>query len=128
MKIIQKATVKQVLTERSKEELLIYYAKQKRLLEQESDQLHFEKKKVERKNKFQSEQVGAYFDREIDLRHEKIKLVDFQIEQLETLPLGSEIKERDIETLIEINVGDAWDESLFQKTIVVRDGTIIEIR
>ncbi|EQC2288571.1 YlqD family protein, partial [Listeria monocytogenes] len=52
MEIIQKVVVKQILTEASKQELIEYYTEQKRQIEQECDQLHFEQKKMERKSKF----------------------------------------------------------------------------
>ncbi|EUJ42322.1 YlqD family protein, partial [Listeria riparia] len=45
MKIIQKVTVKQVLTEKSKQKLLHFYLEQRQQLQKESDQLHFETKK-----------------------------------------------------------------------------------
>ncbi|WP_163653846.1 YlqD family protein [Listeria sp. PSOL-1] len=128
MKIIQKITVKQVLTKQSKAKLLTYYNEQKRMLQQESDQLHFERKKVERKNKYNLENITEYFERELNLRHEKMKLVDFQMDQLEVLPLGSEVREREIEALIEVNVGDVWNDTLFDKTIVVTDEVVTEIR
>lgn len=50
------------------------------------------------------------------------------MEQLEILPLGSEIREREMEAILEISVGDRWDESFFDKTIVVTDGIVTEIR
>ncbi|MBC1522113.1 YlqD family protein [Listeria aquatica] len=128
MQIVQKITVKQVLTEKSRAELLTYYSEQRKLLEKEREQLLFEQKKVEHKNRYQKEQVSDYFEQEMQVRKEKIKLVDFQMEQLEILPLGSEIREREMEAILEISVGDRWDESFFDKTIVVTDGIVTEIR
>lgn len=128
MEIIQKVVVKQVLTETSKQELIEYYNEQKRQIEQECDQLHFEQKKMERKSKFQPERVADYFTHELELRLEKKKLIQFQIEQLEVLKLGSEIRERELETIIDVQVGDKWDSSIFEKTIVVKNGNIVEIR
>ncbi|MGJ8730180.1 YlqD family protein [Listeria aquatica] len=128
MQIVQKITVKQVLTKKSRAELLTYYSEQRKLLEKEREQLLFEQKKVEHKNRYQKEQVSDYFEQEMQVRKEKIKLVDFQMEQLEILPLGSEIREREMEAILEISVGDRWDESFFDKTIVVTDGIVTEIR
>lgn len=128
MKIIQKVTVKQILTEKSKEKLFQFYLEQRQTLQKESDQLHFEQKKMERKNKFNQESVNSYFEKEIEMRHEKVKIIEFQVEQLEILPIGSEIKERELEAILDVAVGDAWDDSIFAKTIVVKDDVIIEIR
>lgn len=72
--------------------------------------------------------MADYFTHELDLRREKKKLIQFQMEQLEVLELGSEIREREMETIIDVQVGDKWDKSIFDKTIVVKDGIIVEIR
>lgn len=102
MEIIQKVVVKQILTKASKQELIEYYTEQKRQIEQECDQLHFEQKKMERKSKFQPDQVADYFVHELEIRREKKKLIQFQMEQLEVLELGSEIREREMETIIDV--------------------------
>ncbi|MBC6310746.1 hypothetical protein HCJ66_14490 [Listeria sp. FSL L7-1582] len=128
MKIIQKVTVKQILTEKSKEKLFQFYLEQRQTLQKESDQLHFEQKKMEHKNKFNQESVNSYFAKEIEMRQEKVKIIEFQVEQLEILPIGSEIKERELEAILDVAVGDAWDDTIFAKTIVVKDDVIIEIR
>ncbi|AQY50925.1 hypothetical protein PWEIH_12645 [Listeria weihenstephanensis FSL R9-0317] len=128
MKIIQKVTVMQVLTEKSKLKLVQFYIDQRQKLQKESDQLHFEQKKMERKSKFNQESVTSYFAKEIDMRHEKVKLIEFQAEQLEMLPLGSEIKEQELEAILDVSVGDSWNENIFAKTIVVKDDIIVEIR
>ena len=37
-------------------------------------------------------------------------MIDFQIDQLGILPLGSELKDQDVQALIDINIGDNWEE------------------
>ncbi|MFD1705858.1 YlqD family protein [Siminovitchia sediminis] len=128
MKIIQTVTVKQVLTEKSREELSAKYRKTKQQLQKECDQLLFEMKKLERTKKYSAAALKAQFDKEIELRKEKMKLVDFQMEQLEMLPYGSELKDQDIQALVDIKVGDSWEEIMSGKTIIVKDGIIEEIR
>ncbi len=128
MKIIQIVTVKQVLTEKSREELSVKYTKSKQQLQKECDQLLFEMKKLERTKKFSASGLKAQFDKEIELRKEKIKLIDFQIEQLGMLPYGSELKDQDVQALIDIQVGDQWEDIINGKTIIVKDGIIAEIR
>jgi hypothetical protein len=68
------------------------------------------------------------FDKEIDSRVEKIKLLDFKIEQLHMLPLGSELKEKECQAIVEVNVGDVWEDIQTEKTIIIKDGIIDEIR
>ncbi|MEH7110471.1 YlqD family protein, partial [Bacillus sp. JJ1764] len=68
------------------------------------------------------------FEKEIQNRKEKIKLIDFQIEQLHILPIGSELKEKEVQAIVEVKVGDSWDATNLRPTIIVKDGIIEEIR
>lgn len=68
------------------------------------------------------------YQREISRRMDKIKIADFQLQQLETLPLGSEMKEKEMNALVDINIGDRWDELVKERTIVIKDGIVVEIR
>ncbi|MFS0613209.1 YlqD family protein [Lederbergia ruris] len=128
MKILQKVNVKQVLTEQSKDQLLKKYEQNKQQLQKECDQLFFEMKKLERNRKYPAGGLKTQFDKEIDLRKERIKMIEFQIEQLEILPLGSELQDQEVSAMIEISVGDNWEEKVSGRTIVVKDGIITEIR
>ncbi len=44
-------------------------------------------------------------------------MIDFQIDQLGYLPLGSELKDQDVQALVDVNVGDNWDEALKEKQL-----------
>jgi hypothetical protein len=128
MKILQTVVVKQILTETSKNKLHEKYAARKVQLQKECDQLHFELKRLEKTKKFQISGLKSHFEKEMKKRQEQEKLLDFQIEQLDLLPLGSELKEKEVQALIEVKVGDNWDEKLGQPTILIKDGIISEIR
>ncbi|MED3552215.1 YlqD family protein [Cytobacillus praedii] len=128
MKILQSVVVKQVLTEKSKLFLLEGYEKNKQQLIKECEQLKFELKKLEKTKKFQSNNLKIHFEKEIHKRQEKAKLLDFQIEQLHILPLGSELKEKEVNAIIDIEVGDCWKTVQSEKTIIIKDGIIDEIR
>ncbi|MCQ6274070.1 YlqD family protein [Bacillus sp. V3B] len=128
MKLLQSVVVKQVLTEKSKDELQTKYHTNKLQLEKECDQLHFELKKIEKTKKFQQQNLKNQFEKEIQSRLEKVKLIDFQLEQLHMLPLGSELKEQEVQALVDIDKGDQWSELTHKKTIVIKDDIVIEIR
>ena len=96
MQILQTVSVVQVVTDTLKQNRMSAYEQQKRRLERETAQLLFEKKKAERGGSKQAE-AAARFQIEIDQRHEKLSVVEFQISQLDQLPLGTELKERDIQ-------------------------------
>ncbi|MYL33119.1 hypothetical protein GLW08_01630 [Pontibacillus yanchengensis] len=127
MRIMKKVPVKQILTELSKQKLANDFEKQKTQLDQECQQLSFEKRKIEMKQNVSREEVSKRFQREIDRRKEKIRWVDYKLEQLNVLPLGSEITEDEVETIVEVNVGDDWDSIMNNGAIIVEDGKVIRI-
>ncbi|MGJ7910666.1 YlqD family protein [Neobacillus sp. LXY-1] len=128
MQLIQTVVVKQILTENSKQKLFDEYHNKKLQLQKESDQLHFELKRLEKTKTFQQATLKKHFEKEIQNRKEKIKLIDFQIEQLHILPIGSELKEKEVQAIVEVKVGDSWDATNLRPTIIVKDGIIEEIR
>lgn len=118
--------VKQVLTETLKQSLLSSYQDKKSQLEKEYEQLRFELKKTERQQKGSRQHKAGFFQKEMEQRRQKIENIDFQQSQLEMLPLGSELKEKEVQALIDVQVGDRWEET--EKTIVIKDGIVVEIR
>ncbi|MED4452876.1 YlqD family protein [Metabacillus fastidiosus] len=126
MKILQRVSIKQVITEKSKEQLVTQFKKRKQQLERERDQLYFELKKMNKTKK--NPDIRAKYTKEIEKRYEDIKSIQFQLEQVHILPLGTEIKEKEIEAIIEVNEGDNWDELIKEKTIVIKDGIVEQIR
>lgn len=125
MEIIQTVIVKQILTEKSKQLLMDYFTNERSQLIKECEQLQFEQKKQDLKRKGPSLNNDSFM-KEIKLREEKMKLLEFRMEQLHILPLGSEIKQSEVQAITEVEVGDQWDSH--EKTIIVKDGRVIEIR
>ncbi|KOO46631.1 YlqD family protein [Priestia koreensis] len=128
MEIIQKVTVKQILTDTSRQKLLDRFNERKSFLQQELQQLSFQLKRLEKNQKSHSVLLEQQFEKERAARIEKMKILDFQIEQLHTLPIGSELMEKEIEGLVPVHVGDVWESVQQEKSIIVKDGIIVEIR
>lgn len=126
MNILQRVSVKQVITEKSKEQLITEFTRKKQQLERERDQLYFELKKMSKAKK--NPEVRTKYMKEIERKGESIKNTIFQLEQIHILPLGTEIKEKEIDAIIEVNEGDNWDELMKEKTIVIKDGIVEQIR
>lgn len=99
------------------------FIEQKRQLQRECDQLYFQLKKVKA-----NQLLTSQYRKEIERRKEKIKTTEFQIEQLHILPLGSELKEKELNGIVDIKIGDNWEELMREKTIVIKDGIVLEIR
>ena len=128
MKILQNVMVNQVLTESSKNKLLDQYKSKRLQLQKESGQLRFELKKLEKTRNMHPSTLKSHFEKEINHRQEKIKLLEFQMEQLEILPVGSELKEREVQSIVDVQVGANWEELMKTRTIVIKDGVVSEIR
>lgn len=127
MRLIKKIPVKQILTESSKSEMQTEFTRRKTQLDQECQQLTFEKRKIEMKQNISREEVSKRFQKEIDRRKEKIKWIDYQLEQLDVLPLGSEILDEEVDAIVEINEGDDWKDKMNSGAILIRDGRVIRI-
>ena len=46
---------------------------------------------------------------------------------METLELGSEIIEKEVEALVEVNVGSNWNEIMEEQIIVIKDDIVVRI-
>src|SRR5699024_214473 len=122
MKIIKKVLIKQIITEQSKEKLYTNFMKSKMRLEQECQQLLFEQRKLQNKTGVSKQEIAKRFQQEIKQRKEKMKIIDFKLEQLDTLEIGSEIIEKEVEALVEVYEGLHWDEVMKEKAIVIENG------
>lgn len=128
MKILKSVAVKQILTEASKQAMLEKFKQQKFQLQKECEQLRFEMRRHERERKFDKGTLRQKFEEEINRRQEKNKLLEYQVEQLEILPVGSELNDGEVQTVMEVEVGDDWEQVSAESAIIIKDGRIHEIR
>ncbi|MED4070253.1 YlqD family protein [Priestia endophytica] len=128
MKVVQKVIVKQVLTEQSKEKLRNKFILEQKGLQNEIEQLRFQLKKIENMKKPSAASLEKQFEKEQKTRVEKLRIIDFQLEQLNLLPIGSELEETKLDAIVEVKEGDSWEEFKSLQTILVKDGIVIEIR
>ena len=126
MKIIKKVLIKQIVTEQSKQRLRNGFEKQKMQLEQECQQLLFEQRKLSGKSRVSKQDLHVRFQDEIKKRKEEITLIDFKIEQLDMVEIGSEIVESEVETLVEVKEGMHWN-GFNEQAIVIKDGIVVRI-
>lgn len=127
MKIIKKVEIKQIITEQSKTKMKSSFYEQKMRLEQECQQLLFEKRKMLNKKGMPRQEVEHRFHKEITKREDEIKLIEFKVEQLEILAIGSEIVEGEVESLVEVSIGMNWEELMRNQSIVIKDNIIVRI-
>lgn len=124
--------VKMILTEVSKKQLEEEFSSRKKRYELEMEQLQFQAKKLmveaQRRGMEAQEVVHQRIFKEESARRKKISDLDFQIQQLSQVPLGSEVLYTTVESEIEVKVGDVWDKIMNQAEIILLDGVIHEIR
>jgi len=127
LQIIQKVIVKQMITENSKYTLQKKFEREKKQLELECQQLLFEQRKLMNKLTQSKTEVEERFEREINFRKDKMLMIDFKIEQLEVLEIGSEIIEREMEAIVPVEIGKDWETIMKERIIVVKDNVIVRI-
>lgn len=127
VKIIKKVLIKQVLTEQSKAQIKKRLENNKSRLELECQQLLFEQKKLANRINHSKHEIEARFSNEMKQRKDKMTLIDFRIEQLELLVVGSEVIEKEVDALTEVKVGTSWEEIMQEQSIIIKDGTVIRI-
>src|SRR5699024_3218646 len=127
MKLIKQILIKQVITENSKKKLESKFKDEKKDLALKCEQLIFEKKKLQKEKKSANHKNEQRFQVEIDNRKRKINQNDFQLEQLHQLPLGSEIVETKMESLVEVKLGMNWSNFQNETAIIIEDDIVIRI-
>src|SRR5699024_8740460 len=96
-------------------------------LEQECQQLLFEKRKQQNKTSVRQQDIKNRFKQEIKKRKDKIEILNFKIEQLEIMEIGSEIIEKEVEALVEVKEGSHWEEIMEEQAIIIKDNVVIRI-
>lgn len=127
MQIIKKVFVKQVITEKSKASLFEAFKQDKVQLERECEQLLFEQRKLHHKLGTSRQEIKDRFDREIQARKDKIRMIEFKMEQVSILQLGSEIIEKEMDAIVEVTTGSQWSELVGTTSIVVEDDIVIRM-
>ncbi len=127
MKIFRKTTVKQIVTEQSREKLKEKFNHKIGQAKKEIEQLQFEKKKLLYQKRYNPSKVEERFAVEEKKRKQKIEWLEQQVKQLDHIPEGSELIEGEVDELVEVNIGDEWDLVSGNRTVTIKDGQIIEI-
>lgn len=128
MKIIKDVHIKHILTEKSKQVLIDKFDIEIKKFKLELDQLTFEQKKLNRKYKSKTNVIKEKIDQQIQIRKSQINEVEFKKTQLDILPLGSEIIEKTVETLVEVEEGASWSQLNKASSIIIKDGIVIKIK
>jgi len=132
LKIKRPVIVKMVLTDKMRLSLEEEYQSTIQRMELELEQLQFQSKKMlqdsAKKGPEAYQIVQDRLQKEEKSRKDKINHVQELQKQLRLLPNGSEMVHSQVESEVEVNVGDHWDKLMGKTEIIIKDGLVIEIR
>jgi YlqD protein len=132
MLIRQPVSVKIVLTEQTKQQILNEQRRQIEQLTNELDQIEHQGKQALEQAMAQggaaAQELRQQIEQQRNQRLEQREQLIQQIQQIQQLELGTELQNMTVETNVEVNVGDDWGRILMGSEIVVRDGIVQEIR
>lgn len=130
--VIRPVQVKIILTEASRAALVEQYARRIRQQREAWEQWQFQSKKILADAKKKSADAYALAQekiaREDRQRKEKLDMLQFQLQQAENLPEGSEMDYQIVQSPVTIQIGDVWDEIMAGTEILIKDGQVHEIR
>lgn len=127
MQLIKKVLIKQVITEKSKNDLHDNFKQDIVQLERECEQLLFEQRKLVHKHHHSQQEIKRRFQEEIEQRKDTIQLIKFKLEQLALLDDGSEILEDEAEAMIDVTIGSNWSKLKEPTTIIIKDDIVVRI-
>lgn len=132
MKVKRPVHVKVVLTEGSKNELSVEYEERLSQCQLELEQLRFQAKKLLHDTGKKSPDQLRYLQERLRVEEKKkieqVEQTQFQLEQLELLPIGTEILHSTVESEVEVKKGDVWEDLMKSCEIIIKDGIVHEIR
>ncbi len=132
LSIRQPVSVKFILTEQTKQQILTEQRRQIEQLTAEMDQIEQQGKLALEQAMTQggsaAQEVRQQIEQERNQRMEQREQLIQQIQQIQQLELGTELQNMTVETMVDVNVGDDWGMVLMGSEIIIKDGIVHEIR
>ena len=130
--IRQPVTVKFILTEQTKQRAVSEFHQMISNVSNEIDSIETQGKQFMEQAIQQGEEavqaLEAKIQEEKSKREERRDQLIQQLSQIQQMNLGEEVTQGQVETSVEVKVGDSWDKVLLGSEIIVKDGIVVEIR
>lgn len=125
--------IKLILTEQTKQQITSELNGAIQQIQNELDQIEFQGRKAlqdaEKAGNQQAVQgISMSMQRERQTRIERREQIMQNLVNIQQTPLGSEINGGQVNTEVELRVGDIWENVMNGTEIVLRDGVVAEIR
>jgi len=130
--IRQPVAVKFILTDATKQQILMEHRRQVERLTAELEQLELQGRQAVEQSMVQdgnvAQQVRERFEQEKASRLQQREQIIGQIQQVQQMEIGSEVQNMTVETSVEVHVGDDWGKILRGAEIIIKDGIVHELR
>lgn len=130
--IRQPVAVKFILTDSTKQQILMEHRSQVERLTSELEQLEVQGHQAIEQAMSQggeaAQQVRERVEQEKVARVQQREQLIQQIQQIQQMEIGSEVQNMTVETSVEVRVGDDWGKILQGAEIIIRDGIVHELR
>ena len=133
LKVNVPVPIKLILTEQTKQGIIGEINGAIQQIQNELDQIDFQSRKaMQDAEKAGNQQAVAAIQgrvqQEVGVRMERREQMMQQLVQIQQSEIGVEIPGGQIDTSVEIRVGDVWEDVVQGTEIVLRDGVVAEIR
>lgn len=133
LKVNVPVPIKLILTEQTKQGIIGEINGAIQQIQNELDQIDFQSRKaLQDAEKAGNQQAVAAIQgrvqQEVGMRMERREQMMQQLVQIQQSEIGAEIPGGQIDTSVEIRVGDVWEDVVQGTEIVLRDGVVVEIR
>lgn len=130
--IRQPVAVKFILTDATKQQILMEHRRQVERLTAELEQLELQGRQAVEQSMVQdgnvAQQVRERFEQEKASRLQQREQIIGQIQQVQQMEIGSEVQNMTVETSVEVHIGDDWGKILRGAEIIIKDGIVHELR
>jgi hypothetical protein len=133
LKVNVPVPVKLILTEQTKQQITSEMNGAIQQIQHELEQIEFQSRSAlsDAEQSGNPQAVAAIqgrINQERGMRVERREQIMQQLVQIQQTPIGTEVPGGQIETTLEVRIGDQWDDVIQGTEIVLRDGVVVEIR
>jgi hypothetical protein len=132
LKVNVPVPIKLILTERTKQQIVSEINGAIQQVQHELDQIDFQARKAmqeaEKHGPEAVQHLQARINHDIQQRMERREQMMQQLVHIQQTEIGAEVPGGQIESTLEIRVGDVWEEVIGGVEIVLEDGIVKEIR
>jgi len=131
MLIKRNVKVKMIMTAKTRNDLEKEFLGEIQQIRMELEQLEFQSKKLiaeaKRKN-LDSKQMQIKIKNEQDKRLARLEQMEIRVKEILKVPDGAELGYSNVDSFVEVRIGDKWDSLVESTEIILKDGIVIEIR